>query len=184
MGSLAIRWESGALMRDVLTKIESKEYNDALAQLSKDYYVIAVVRTWWGGSETAQTKMSGHWSPEQEEDLREKMARRPQRHGISGPPDAPIQVLVGNEQAQRAFSSGRLLRPGHEAIAPARVESGKKERATVDLLLFPRSLALETGTDDIEITTTQTLGVSTHATTTFKATFGLKAMAEGFERDL
>ncbi len=182
VGSLAIRWESAALVRDALTRIESKEYNDALARFSKDYYVIAVVSVWWGGSQTAQTRLSGHWSPEQEEELRDAIARRPPRHGLSGPPAPPIPVLIGNEQAARAFSVSRLSRPGYEAISPARVESGERARGTVVLIMFPRSLALESGTGDLEFSTTVKLGMASG--TTFRARFSLKALAAGSERGL
>jgi hypothetical protein len=179
--SLVVRWESAALVRDALTRIESKEYNDALARFSKDYYVIAVVRIWWGGSETAKTSLSGHWSAEQEQDLRNARAGQ-SPHGLAGPPGPPIPVLIGNEQAARAFSASRLLRPGYQAISPARVESGEKARGTVDLIMFPRSLAPENGTGDVDFITAVTLGMS--APTPFRARFSLKALAEGSERGL
>jgi hypothetical protein len=60
-GSVAIRLESAEIVRDVLTRIESKEYNDALARFSKDYYVIAVVRTPpYGGTQRDWTTLWGH----------------------------------------------------------------------------------------------------------------------------
>lgn len=200
VGSLAIRWESAALVRDALMRIESKEYNDALARLSKDYYVIAVVRMPPGsGHQTGQTGLSGHWSTEQEEELRNARALQPPRHGLasSGP---PIPVLIGNEQAERAFSVSRLSRPGYEAISPARVESGVKagvphmkitfaggkvsdidrnglarQGGTVDLIMFPRSLALENGAGDLEFSTVVPLGMGR---ATFRAKFSLKDLAD------
>ena len=208
MGSLVIRWESAALVQEVLTRIESKEYNDALARFSRDYYVIAVVRLFPDGNLTAQTRLSGHWSPEQEEALRDAIARQPPRQHMWDAP-IPIPMLVGNEEAKRAFSASRLSRPGYDAISPARVECGQKMGSTsvvlfrsgpestarvirviraesrgkdaVDLLMFPRSLALESGSGDIEISTTVQLGMG-H--TTFRATFSLKVLTEGSERGL
>jgi hypothetical protein len=201
VGSLAIRWESAPLVRDALMRIESKEYNDALARLSKDYYVIAVLRMPPRSAiHTGQTRLSGHWSPEQEEELRKARADRPPRRGLAGPPLAPIPVLIGNEQAERAFSVSRLSRPGYEAISPARVESGVKagvsymkitftggrvsdidrnglarQGGTVNLIMFPRSLALEDGSGDIEFSTVVYLGMGR---TTFRAKFSLKDLAE------
>jgi hypothetical protein len=96
--------------------------------------------------------------------------------------DAPIAVLIGNEEAKRAFSASRLSRPGYEAISPACVESARKWTDTVDLLMFPWSLALESGTGDLDISTTVQLGM--RRPTTFRATFSLKALAEDSERGL
>jgi hypothetical protein len=179
VGSLTIRWESAALVRDALTRVESQEYNDALAGFSKDYYVIAVVHKWPDANPMPQTRRSGHWSQEQEEELRNAMSRRAPGRGMLDP---PLPMLIGNEQARRAFSVGRLSRPGYEAIAPVRVESAGKGRESVDLLLFPRSLALESGTGDVDFTTTLQLG--NRLPTPFRARFSLKDLAEGCERGL
>jgi len=198
-GSLAIRWESAPLVRDALTRIESKEYNDALARLSKDYHVFAVVRTRSNGSQAAlgKTRLSGHWSPEQEEELRDARAHEPPHQTWR-----PIPALIGNEQAQSAFSVSRLSMPGYEAISPARVESGTMERVsykvtftggivsgidgsglarqvgTVDLIMFPRSLALERGAVDFEFSTTEWLYPLARTQPTFRATFSFKDWAE------
>jgi hypothetical protein len=200
-GSLAIRWESAALVRDALMRIESTEYNDALARFSRDYYVIAVVRIWSneGPSRAAfgKTRLSGHWSPELEEELRNARALQPPQQRLWRSP----LVLIGNEHAQRAFSVSRLSMPGYEAISPARVESGVKERVsykitftggkvsdidrnglvrqvgTVDLIMFPRSPALESGAGDLEFSTTESLDAMAHETT-FRAKFSLKDLAE------
>jgi hypothetical protein len=180
VGSLAIRWESAALVRDILARIESKEYEDALQRLSEDYYVVAVVRMPRGGSQVWQTKLSGHWSPEQEEELRNARALQPLRRGLSDP-GQPIPVLIGNEHAADVFSGSRLLRPGYEAILPARVESGKNAVGTVDLVMFPRSLELEKVTGDLDFVTTIRLGMGRAP---FTARFSLKALAEGFARGL
>ena len=171
VGSLTIRWESAPLVRDALKRIESQEYNDALAGFSKDYYVIAVVRKWPDASPMSQTRLSGHWSPEQEEELRNAMARQPKGRGMLDP---PLPMLIGNEEARRAFSVSRLSRPGYEAISPVRVESAGKARDTVDLLLFPRSLALESGIGDVEITTTLLLG--NRGPLPFRASFSSKEL--------
>jgi len=177
VGSLTIRWESAALVRDALKRVESQEYNDALAGFSKDYCVIAVVRKWPDASPLAQTRLSGHWSPEQEEELRNATARQPPGRGMLDP---PLPMLIGNEQARRAFSVGRLSSSGDEAIPPVRVESVKKGRESVDLLLFPRSLALESGTGDVEFT----LQLGNNRGTPFRASFSLKDLAEGSERGM
>jgi len=177
--SLEIRWESAELVREALTRIESKEYNDALAGFSRDYYVIAIMHVRTDGSRTGQTSLSGHWSPEMEEELRTARAIQP-RLGLAhtGP---PIPVLIGNEQAEYVFSVSRLLRPGYEAILAARVESGNNAEGAVDLVMFPRSAQLEKVNGDLDFITTIPLGMGRSP---FRARFSLKALAEGFERGL
>ena len=198
-GTLAIRWESAPLVREALIRVESSEYNDALARLSRDYYVLAVVRMppQWSAKQTDRTRLSGHWTPEQEGELRNARALQlPQQRVRRSPP-----VLIGNEHAQHAFSVSSLSIPGDEAIPPARVESWVKETVscritftagkvsdidqnsrarqvgTIDLIMFSRSLALENGAGDVEFRTTEWLYANAAKQPTFKAKFSLKDLA-------
>ena len=252
---VVIRWESAALVRAALARIESKEYNDALAGFSKDYYVIAVIHVMKG---TGQSGLSSHWSREQEEELRNNRAAQAGQHGLlrqSGPPgpsgEAPANVLTNSDVvkmakaklgdgiiismiktsacnfdtsvdalaklkeagvsgpviqamhaepqhgaptppppvpeqtrnwgARRVFSQSWLLRPGYEAISPARVESGENAEGRVDLVMFLRAVALENGDGDIDVKTAFWVGMGESRVT---VRFSLKKLAEGSGRGL
>lgn len=183
VGTLAIRWESAALVREALLRVESKEYNEALASLAKDYYVIAVVRAPSYQNHTMQTQLSEHWSAQEDNEWRDAIARQAPKKGLAGPPPPLIPVLIGNERAARAFHANRLLRPGYEETIPARVVSGENAEGAVDLLMFPRALKLESGAGDIEVDTRVALGLS-FATSTFKATFDMNTLTKWSERGL
>jgi hypothetical protein len=177
-GDVVIRWESAALVRDALARVESKEYNDALAGFSKDYYVIAVIHKIPGGNQTGNSGLSSHWSREQEEELRDV------EFAQTGPSDPLSQASpdrMGNEGARRVFLRCWLLRSGYKALSPARVESGQNAEGRVELLMFPRAMALDNGSANVEIKAAFPLGMGL-ATVTGR--FSLKNLAEGSERGL
>jgi len=174
-GDVAIRWESAPLVRDALARIESKEYNDALASFAKDYYVIAVIHMRMG---TGHHGLSSHWSREQEEEVRNARAAQagqPRLMGPSGPEEAR------NWEARQVFSSSWLLRPSYESVSPARVESGENAEGRVDLLMFPRALALEHLDWDIDVKAAFRAGLGLSTVT---VGFSLKNLGEGFEQGL
>src|ERR1017187_5008688 len=153
--------------------------------------------TLFRSKQTDRTRLSGHWTLEQEGELRNARALQlPQQRVRRSPP-----VLIGNEHAQHAFSVSSLSIPGDEAIPPARVESWVKETVscritftagkvsdidqnsrarqvgTIDLIMFSRSLALENGAGDVEFRTTEWLYANAAKQPTFKAKFSLKDLA-------
>jgi hypothetical protein len=162
-------------VRDALARIESKEYNDALAGFAKDFYVIAVVHI---GSQTGQSGFLSHWSREQEEELRNGRAAQAGQAGLLSQ-SSPEQTR--NWEARQVFSSSWLLRPTYEAISPARVESGQNAEGRVDLLMFPRAAALENLDWDIDVKAAFRAGMGLSTVT---VRFSLKDLADGFERGL
>ncbi len=170
---VAIRWESAPLMRDALVRIESREYLDALAEFSKDYYVIAVIHLM---KPTSQAGLKVHWTPEQEYELRVARAAQAVERGTFGQ-SIPMQTPPYWE-ARQAFLSSCLLMPTRKIVSPSRVESGENAEGRVDLLMFPRDLALETGEGVIGFRTISWAGMGR---STLSVRFSLKRMAEGSE---
>ena len=122
-----VRWESAALVREANARAESKEFNEAVAGFSKDYYVISVT--------TVGPERQGGWQggPRQED---------------------PQQAEERHAQMQaRLVASTVLRRGGSESRAPERVETLKDSNGRVLLFLFPRALALENGEKDLSFET-------------------------------
>jgi hypothetical protein len=86
----------------LLMRIESKEYNDALASLSKSYYVIAVVNV--GHRSAKASDLPSQWGPEQLEEQ-------------------------GQEIQSGRFSRTLVLKRADETISPTRMVSGKSRKA-------------------------------------------------------
>jgi hypothetical protein len=151
-----VRWESSTLVRDAVGRVESKEFTDAIAGFSKDYYIVSVVMAmpgrggegggggWQGGG--------GQQDPEQAEARRKAMEAR------------MLQVTS--------------IKRGTESIAPDKVESLQAHDGRVTLFLFPRSAHLETGDKDISFETAM------RGVMVVKAKFNLKEMDQGSEQGL
>ena len=105
---IAIRWESATMVRGALARVESKEYKDALARFSKDYYVIAVIHMTMG---VGQEGLSSQWSREQEEAMQNPSTTQVGQGGAR-------MAQTDNLEARRVFTSSRLLIPGGEAVSP------------------------------------------------------------------
>ena len=149
-----VRWESAPLLRHALLRIESKEYNDALANLSKDHYVIAVVSAGYHSGKASD--LSSQWGSEQLEEQHQEIP--------SG-----------------LFSRTGLLKRADAIISPTRMVAGEISQGRVDLFLFPRALALETGNGDLDFTAAFPAGMG-RASIAVK--FSLKDMAVGLEGNL
>jgi hypothetical protein len=170
---LAIRWESAPLMRDALVRIESKEYLDAVTEFSKDYYVIAVIHLL---KRSSPAGLKGHWTAEKEDELQIERAAQAGERGTFG---QPIPILSPPDgDARQAFLSSCLLMPTCKIVSPSRVESGENAEGRVDLLMFPRDLALETGEGVVGFRTISWAGMGR---STLSVRFSLKRMAEGSE---
>jgi len=125
VGTLAIRWESAALVREGASFGESKEYNEALASWPRT--ITSSQSSERRRTRTIPCKPSyrSHWSAQEDNESRDAIARQAPKKGLAGPPPPLIPVLIGNERAARAFHANRLLRPGYEETIPARVVSGE-----------------------------------------------------------
>jgi hypothetical protein len=125
-----VRWESAPLVREANARAESKEFNEAVAGFSKDYYVISVT--------TVGPERQGGWqgrSGREADDPQEAEQRRAQ-------------------MVSRLAASTFLRRGGGESRSPERVETLKDSNGRVLLFLFPRALALENGDKDLNFETT------------------------------
>lgn len=172
-GTVAIRWESALLMRDALAQIESPEYKEALANFARDYYIIAVIRIREGQNKAEHLGFFGHWS-------RELMAESA-KTGTAGQRGGLSQSMgLMDNSAREVLTHSWLLWPGH-LISPERVESGNNTEGGVDLVMFPRSLGLESGDGDIDFKTTLALGMGR---TSVSMKFSLKKLMGGSERGL
>jgi hypothetical protein len=150
----AVRWESAPLLRHALMRIESKEYNDALARLSRDCYVIAVVSV--GSGSANASGLSNQWSPEQLE-------------------------TRSQEKQAGLFSRTGLLKRDDATFPPTRMLSGVISQGPVDLFLFSRALALETGSRELTFDAAFPAGMG-RASISVK--FSLKDLAAGFQGGL
>ena len=144
--TVVIRWESAKLLRHALKDVESKEYNDTLANLSKDYYVISVVKVEPRTGESNET--AGEWSPELLENLR--------------------QVEQSRWNAQTV-----TLRRANESILQTGMMSGDISQGRIDLFLFPRALALEAGDGILEFDVSFPAGMGR---VSFPVKFNLRAL--------
>jgi hypothetical protein len=172
---MSIRWESAAMVREALARVESNEYKDALAAFSKDYFLISVIHFTKGRD---QIGFTSHWSREQEEEFRnasQAQARQPGSKTRAG------REWSANWHARRVFTTSWLLRTGGQPISPARVESGTNAEGTVDLLMFPRDLEMEKEKGDVDFKTNFQVGMGF---STISAKFELKDLTDGIERDL
>jgi hypothetical protein len=151
-----VRWESATLVRDALSRTESKEYNDALADLSKDHYVIALLNVREHRRDVGEYERSRQWSPEQ------------------------MEGRLKEIQSSQLSPLG-LLKRGDESTASARIESGEISEGRVYLYLFPRALALENGNEDLDFEAVIPAGMG-RARVGVK--FSLKNLAEGLEQGL
>jgi hypothetical protein len=123
-----VRWESAPLVREANARFESKEFNEAVAGFSKDYYVISVT--------TVGPERQGGWQ------------------GGSGQQEDPQQAADRRTQMQaRVLAATSLKRGGSDSRAPERVETLKDSNGRVMLFLFPRALALENGEKDLNFET-------------------------------
>jgi hypothetical protein len=111
-----VRWESAALVRDALAWTESKEYNDTLAKLSRDYYVLAVVSLAKGPAGVGGGRPSDLWSPVEMEGREATWL---------SPPGSP--------------------RGDGERVVPVRALTGENSEGHLYLYLFSRHPALENG---------------------------------------
>ena len=159
------------MVRGALARVESKEYKDALARFSKDYYVIAVIHMTMG---VGQEGLSSQWSREQEEAMQNPSTTQVGQGGAR-------MAQTDNLEARRVFTSSRLLIPGGEAVSPVRVESGRNAEGTVSLLMFPRNLASDKNYGYVDLKTTFWVGMGF---STVKVKFNLKDMGEGVEQGL
>jgi hypothetical protein len=150
----AVRWESAPLLRHALGRIESKAYTDALASLSRDYYVIAVVSE--ESPSANDGDVSSQWGPEQLEKRRQEKQTGP-------------------------FKRTGLLKHADQTISPASIVSGKISQGWVDLFLFSRTLAFETRTGNLEFNAAFPAGMGRAS---FRVNFSLKDLTEGSERGL
>ena len=172
---MSIRWESAAMVREALARVESKEYKDALAAFSKDYFLISVIHFTKGRD---QSGFTSHWSREQEEEFRnasQAQAGQPGSNTRAG------REWSANRYARQVFTTSWLLGTGGQPISPARVESGTNAEGTVDLLMFPRDLELEKGEGDVDFKTTLHVGMGFSKVS---VKFELKDLTDGIEPDL
>jgi hypothetical protein len=121
---------------------------------------------------------SSRWSREQEEEVRNTRAAQAGQPRLMGPSN-PEEAR--NWEARQVFSSSWLLRPTYGAVSPARVESGEDAEGRVDLLMFPRALALENLDWDIDVKAAFRAGMGLSTVT---VRFSLKDLAEGSEQGL
>ena len=172
---MAIRWESAAMMREALARVESKDYNNALAEFSKDYYVIVVIHMMKGMDHGSLTS---HWSQETEDAPQNRSATQ---NALSSTPGRARIEPTDNQEARQPFTSTRLLTASGEPISPAHVESVRNSEGTVNLLMFPRSLAIEKSAGDVDLKITLWVGMGL---STVDVKFSLKDLAEGVEQGL
>ena len=92
------------MVREALARVESKEYKDALATFSKDYFLISVI-TFTKGRD--QSGFTSHWSREQEEEFRNARQTEAGQPGSNTPAGRERSV---NWYARRVFTSSWLLR--------------------------------------------------------------------------
>jgi hypothetical protein len=128
MPAAVVRWESAPLVREANSRVESKEFNEAVAGFSKDYYVISVT--------TVGPERQGGWQ------------------GGADHQEDPQQAAERHTQMQaRVAAATSLRRGGSDSRAPERVETLKDSNGRVMLFLFPRSLTLENGEKDVNFET-------------------------------
>ena len=119
--AVTVRWESAPLVRAANARVETKEFNAAVAEYAKDYYVISVITVapdWQGGG-------SGRQEDAQQAEERSK------------------------QMQARVAEATSLKRGDNETRAPERVESLKESGGRVLFFLFPRGLNLENGGKDL-----------------------------------
>jgi hypothetical protein len=122
---VTVRWESAPLVRAANARVETKEFNAAVAKYSKDYYVISVI--------TVESMLEGRGS---------------------SPRDYSPQGEERRKQKRASLLEDTLLRRGDgKPITPERLELLDEFDGRVLFFLFPRSLALENGEKELNFET-------------------------------